>query len=238
MSGGGSGIGKGIARMLADEGFFVYVVDVDGERATLTAKEIEGVPIVIDVGDQSSVVEFFSKIRKDGGIDTLVNSAAVISICPILDMTAEVWNNVLRVNLSGALWCSQEAAKIMKEKLYGRIVNISSINGSLATSGRGAYSVSKAGLDMLTKLFALELAEYGITTNGISPSLVDTPMVRVANKDGEMLGLWKNRLPITRFASVAEVVSVVRFLVGEDASYVNGATINVDGGFCSTGLKI
>ena len=164
-----------------------------------------------------------------------MNNAGIAKTFPFLDYPVEHWRKVFDVNVTGPMLCGQHAARLMRKGGWGRIVNIASVSGLRASSGRTAYGTSKAAVVGLTRQMAIELAEYGITTNGVAPGPIDTPMTldlhsQVARDN------YTRAVPAKRYGVPAEIAAVVGFLCSEQASYVNGQTVPVDGGFMAAGV--
>ena len=244
VTGGASGVGRAIAERFATEGARVVLADVNdaGLQETAAAIEASGgtaLPIKVDVSDPVAVNEMIEQtVNGHDRLDIIVNSAAIPRVQKVLDITLEDWNELLSINLTGVFLCAQAAARRMCEQGGGgRIINISSVNGQRAVTGRGAYTVAKGGVEMLTRIMAAELGEFGITVNSIAPAPVDTPMMKkmhtpTTRKD------WHRVLPIKRYAQPEEVAHAAVFLASDESGYVTGHTLNVDGGFNATGLLL
>ena len=244
VTGGASGVGKAIAERFAREGAYVAIADINrsGMADTTKAIEAEGgkaTSIVVDVSDPGQVSSMVDQVVGDsGGLNIIVNSAAIARVQKFLNITLEDWNELLAVNLTGVFLCAQAAAKTMQAQgKGGRIINVSSVNGQRAITGRGTYTVAKGGVEMLTKIMAAELGESNITVNSIAPSPVDTPMIKQMHTQSTREG-WYRVLPIKRYADPEEVAHAAVFLASDDSGYITGHTLNVDGGFNATGLLL
>ena len=241
VTGAGRGIGRTIAIRFAREGASVVVADLDARNAEAAAAEIvasggKARSHHVDVGDQAQVKELVaSTVRNWAGIDLLVNSAGIGLTRLILNTTLEQWENVLRVNLTGCFLCSQAAARIMSAQGRGKIINIASLSGQRGGTGRAAYGASKAGVTMLTKVMAVELARYGITVNEIAPGPVNTEMTAVTH-DEKTRNAYYRLIPMGRYAERDEIADAAVFLASQEADFINGQTLNVDGGFGAAGL--
>jgi NAD(P)-dependent dehydrogenase (short-subunit alcohol dehydrogenase family) len=152
-----------------------------------------------------------------------------------INTTLEQWEKILRVNLTGSFLCSQAVARIMIEQGRGKIINIASLSGQRAGTGRAAYGASKAGVSMLTKVMAVELAQYGITVNEIAPGPVNTEMTAITH-DEVTRKEYHRLIPMGRYAERDEIANAGVFLASAEADFINGHTINVDGGFAAAGL--
>ena len=243
VTGGASGVGKAIVERFSAEGAAVTIADRNITDAKALAQSLSDAgakvqALEIDVANPSSVESMVqAAVSAYAGLDIIVNSAAIARVEKVLDISLESWNEVLSINLSGVFLCAQAAARYMKEHGGGRIINMSSVNGQRAVTGRGAYTVAKGGIEMLTKIMAAELGEHGITVNGIAPAPVDTPMILKMHTETTRAE-WYRTLPIKRYAKPEEVAGAALFLASSDAAYVSGHTLNVDGGFNAAGLLL
>ena len=241
VTGAGRGIGRSIAIRFAQEGAGVVVADLDAPSAARTTAEIEASggrarAHAVDVGDQAQVEELMASTIRDGArIDVLVNVAGVGLTKLILNTTLAQWEHVLRVNLTGCFLCSQAAARVMTAQGCGKIINIASLSGQRGGTGRAAYGASKAGVTMLTKVMAVEMAPYGITVNEIAPGPVNTEMTAVTH-DEATRNAYHRLIPMGRYAERDEIAAAAVFLASSEADFVNGHTLNVDGGFAAAGL--
>lgn len=236
VTGGAGGIGGAIGRRFAEQGGRVVLLDLDEAATIAVAKPLGAEAMALDVRDDQHVATVFSDIESAfGPLDVLVNSAAVPHVSPVLDITAEDWRRVIDINLTGLFFCSQAGARSMIRGGGGRIINISSVNGQRAISGRGAYSAAKGGVQMLTAIMAAELGDKGITVNAIAPAPVNTDMIKVMHTQATREA-WNRSLPIKRYAEPEEVAAAAAFLASDEAGYINGHTLNLDGGFNVTGM--
>ena len=249
VTGSGKGIGRAIAMALAREGCDVVINDIDVESIGAVVKEIKNlgrrsISIVADVSDHNQVKDMVERcVKTFGRIDILVNNAGGTMGTPtqlppkvIGDVTEDSWDLVIDTNLKGTFLCTQAAVGYMKEQKMGKIVNISSIGGrtgSLLTSPH--YSAAKAGVIGLTRHVAKEVGPYGIYVNTVCPgSIISGPRIerlwQERRETGKADAVLKE-IPLGRLGKVEEVASVVVFLCSEEASYITGATIDVNGGF-------
>ena len=241
VTGAGRGIGRSIAIRFAREGATLVVADLDPKNSEAAAAKIvtsggKARGRQVDVGDQAQVEELVaSTVRDWAGIDLLVNAAGIGLTRLFLNTTLEQWENVLRVNLTGCFLCSQAAARIMQAQKHGKIINIASLSGQRGGTGRAAYGVSKAGVTMLTKVMAVELARYGITVNEIAPGPGNTEMTAVTH-DEKTRDAYYRLIPMGRYAERDEIADAAVFLASQEADFINGQTLNVDGGFAAAGL--
>lgn len=240
--GGGGGVGGAAALQLAEEGAAVLVADLQTEKAQAVAAEIVGAggraqawPVNLEKEPEIRSM-IAAAVERLGGIDILVNSAAIPQVVPFLKVTLAEWQKVIDINLTGNFLCAQAAARFMVQRgTAGRIVNVSSINAQRAIVGRGAYAAAKGGITMMTKVMAAELGEHGITVNAVAPGPVDTEMV-MAMHTAETRQAFAQNLAIKRYAQPREVAAAIVYLCSEAAAYVTGHTLNVDGGFDSSGM--
>ena len=240
ITGGASGIGLACADAFVREGAKVVLLDVDAAKLNKATEDLgaNARGEVLDVSDHDAVASAFKRIvENEGRLDILVASAAVPLVKPVLEIGAAEWQRVIDINLSGLFYCSQAAARIMVAQGDGRIVHMSSVNGIRAITGRGAYSVAKGGVEMLTKMMAVELGASGVTVNSVAPAPVDTPMIKQMHGP-QTRAQWHRVLPIKRYAAPDEIAAATLFLVSDDARYITGHTLPVDGGFSAAGLLL
>jgi len=235
VTGGGRGIGKAIVTAFAREGAKVAINDIDLKLAQETANAIrltghEALPIKADTSKSVQVKEMIQKIIKTyERIDILVNNAGIFSSVAFDDMTEEEWDRVINVNLKGVFLCSQAVIGSMKKQRWGKIVNVASLAAKIGGIFAGPnYAASKAGVICLTKSLAKRLAPYGINVNAVAPGVIETEMT--ADWPTQVRESLLRQIPLGRFGRPEEVAEVVVFLVSEGASYVTGATIDINGG--------
>jgi 3-oxoacyl-[acyl-carrier protein] reductase len=241
VTGGAMGIGAAVCEQLAKSGFTVVVADLDATAAsemagTLASQGHSADALQMDVGQPESVAAGFSRISDQyGRCDVLVNSAGIAKVFPFLDFPLDNFIATMNVNVTGTLLCSQHAARLMIRNRWGRIVNIASVAGMRAVGkGRTAYGTSKGAVIALTRQMAVELADYGITANAVAPGPVDTPMTQKLHTE-KFRAEYSSAIPMKRYGTTSEIASAVSYLVSEDASYVSGIVMPVDGGFLSAG---
>lgn len=241
VTGGAMGIGASVCQRLAKSGFFVVVADLDVAAATAMADSLKregqaAQALQMDVGRPESVSEGFAKIAdQHGRCDALVNCAGIAKVFPFLDFPLDNFIATMNVNVTGTLLCSQHAARLMTKNRWGRIVNIASVAGMRAVGkGRTAYGTSKGAVIALTRQMAVELADLGITANAVAPGPVDTPMTQVLHTE-KFRAEYSSAIPMKRYGTTSEIASAVAYLVSEDASYVSGIVMPVDGGFLAAG---
>ena len=243
ITGGASGIGAAIARELGKRRMRGVIADIDsqasaGTVADLAAAGIEARAVSIDVTSAESIAAAFDEVQRAcGRCDVLVNCAGIAKTYPFLEFPLDNWQRTLDVNLTGALLCSQHAARAMVARGWGRIVNIASVAGMRAIGvGRTAYGTSKGALIALTRQMAVELAPHGVTANAVCPGPVDTPLTKVLHSD-EFRSEYVRAIPMKRYGTPEEMAAVVGFLASDGAAYVTGAAIPVDGGFMAAGVR-
>jgi 3-oxoacyl-[acyl-carrier protein] reductase len=241
ITGSGRGIGREMARLFAAEGARVAVADVNPETARATAGEIaadggEACPAGADVTDPAQVESLVRLVLgRWGRLDVLVNNAGVGLNRSCLDTTLAEWEQVLAVNLTGTFLCSQAAARLMVRQGGGRIVNVASISGQRGGQGRAAYGAAKAGVIQLTRVMAVELAPRNVYVNAVAPGPVDTDQSR-QNHTPATRRAYHDRIPLKRYGEHREVAAAALFLASDEASFITGHTLNVDGGFGAAGL--
>jgi 2-hydroxycyclohexanecarboxyl-CoA dehydrogenase len=239
VTGAGSGIGRAIAQRLAEDGHAVAVLDLDGAAAEAVTGELrekghEAVACGVDVSDRPQVTAAVQRVREAlGPVLVLVNNAGLSGFTPFLKITDELWDRIIAVNLSGPLYCTQAVLPDMIEAGWGRIVNISSSSAQGGQQYMVHYVSSKAGLIGFTKALALEFGPKGITVNTIPPGFIDTPMLRASEEQG-LLGASVDRIaeatPVRRAGRPGDIAAACAFLVSEEAGYITGQVIGVNGG--------
>jgi 2-hydroxycyclohexanecarboxyl-CoA dehydrogenase len=239
VTGGGSGMGAAICRHLAARGHKVAVLDINGDAANEVATELraDGVPALgagVDVSERSAVFAALESVRGTlGPAGIMVTSAGMEGFESFLDITPEAWDRMMAVNLSGTFHCLQAVVPDMIEAGWGRIVTISSSSAQSGTRRMAHYVASKGGVIALTKALALDLAPDGITVNTIPPGVIDTPMMRRPIESGQMASMEQvlARAPLGRAGTPDDIASACGFLCSEEAGYITGQQINVNGGW-------
>ncbi len=259
VTGAGQGIGKGAALRLAQEGADVVVADINGSHAEQTAQEIReikgrGFAYSINLAEVAEIQPMVHKtVAEFGRIDILVNVAGIVQSKPFLEVTEENWDRIIDINQKSVVFCIQAVAKQMIKQIpdevkatdradrsYGKIVNFSSISGRRGRPLQVHYAASKAAIISITQSAALALAQYGITVNAVSPSVVPTPMWEQNDRDksrifgtppGQAMKEFIEKIPLKRAGTVEEMAGAVVFLCSSDADYITGQTLNVDGGY-------
>jgi NAD(P)-dependent dehydrogenase (short-subunit alcohol dehydrogenase family) len=236
VTGAGSGIGRAVALGMAAAGASVVLLDKNGEHCRQTAELLQStgaksLPIACDIADPDSVAAAERASQAIGPCDILVNNAGVLKAGPLATVPLEDWNTLLAVNLTGYLLCAQAFGKAMIERGKGAIVHTASIAGSNAQGFSGAYSVSKAGVLMLSQQLAVEWGPHGVRSNVMSPGLVRTPMSETFYQDPKVLERRSAAIPLGRVGAPEDMAQVVLFLASDRAGFVNGQEIIVDGGF-------
>ena len=238
VTGAASGIGEGIARRLAADGHAIALLDFDGDRvdevmADLTAQGHTVVAHQVDVADRDVLSRSYESVRQElGPVTIVVTSAGVEAFDPIGEVTAEKWDRILAVNLTGTFTSVQLAVPDMIAAGWGRIVTISSSSAQSGAPNMTHYVASKGGVLSLTKAFARELASHGITANTIPPTIVDTPMARKGETEGNVpsVEIMAKMIPLGRAGTPADIAAACSYLCSEEGGYVTGQIIGVNGG--------
>jgi NAD(P)-dependent dehydrogenase (short-subunit alcohol dehydrogenase family) len=243
VTGGGNGIGAAIAARFAAEGAAVVVADREEEPAEAVCAEIrargeKAIACTVDIRMGDQIEAMLEKTRQEfGAAHILINNAGVGSQKHFLKTPLETLQTMLEINVIGTFICAQAAARDMVKLGGGAIVNFSSHSGLLGSSGRAAYAASKGGIIAMTRVMAVDLAQYNIRVNAIAPGPIDVPRSRKSHTE-ERRKNWHKAVPMARYGEPSEVAGVAAFLASDDASYVNGQTISVDGGFTAAGLRV
>lgn len=236
ITGSSRGIGAATARRLAKNYKIVINYKNSKDQALTLLKELREInPFVIaikaDVSKEDEVASMFETIEKNfGSVDILINNAGISHFSLIQDMSFDKWKEIMDVNLNSVFLNSKRAVSKMIEKKYGVIINISSIWGDFGASMEACYSASKGAINVFTKALAKELAPSNIRVNAIAPGIVDTDMMK-KDFDYDQLEDLKNEVGLNRFASPNEIASLIEYLISDDASYITGDIIHINGGF-------
>ncbi|MCG8543106.1 MAG: glucose 1-dehydrogenase [Alphaproteobacteria bacterium] len=236
ITGGASGIGLAIAQKFAVEGATVLVVDLDGDAAADAAGNIEvgggkAVGIAADITKRSDVASMVDvALDRFGHIDVLVNNAGSRIIKPFLDHSEEDWRRMLDVNLTGHFLCCKAVLPHMLEAGRGRIINMASIAGTVGRPNRAGYVAAKGGLLALTRALAADMAGKNITVNSLSPGMIASPFNRQFAEDQVVGAAWNTENLVQRWGQPEDVAGIAAFLASDEAAFITGETINVDGG--------
>jgi meso-butanediol dehydrogenase / (S,S)-butanediol dehydrogenase / diacetyl reductase len=242
VTGAARGIGLAVARKFLADGYRVALLDIDAPTLARTAERLEPhdrvLAIECDVAEPRQVAAAIDRVAtRFGRIDALVNNAGIALFKPLLETTFDEWARVIAVNLTGPFLCTQAAVPVMLGNGGGAVVNIGSISGLRASTLRVAYGTSKAALMHLTKQQAAELGELGIRVNAVAPGPVDTAMAKQVHTP-DIRADYHDAIPLNRYGTEEEIAAAVAFLCSDAASYVNGQTLAVDGGFDAAGIGL
>lgn len=236
VTGASRGIGKEIARALARSGADVLVSGREESLLAQIAADVRSygrraVVIPAELARPGEAEQLARKALGEGAVDILVNNAGVSHPEPSLETSREHWDRTLAINVTAAFFLARELAQGMRERRWGRIINISSQAAHVALEDHAAYCASKGALEMASKVMAVEWASWGITVNCVAPTVIDTPMAREVFATPEAKSKMVSRIPVGRFGTVEEVAAAVLYLVGEGAGMVTGTSLRVDGGW-------
>ena len=239
ITGGSRGIGAAVAQALATAGAAVAVCARNGEAAAASASAIaaqggQALGVAADVSRAEDAERLVKAcLERFGRLDILVNNAGITRDGLVLRMKDGDWSDVLAVNLNGAFYCARAALRvILKQKQSGRIINIGSVVGSMGNAGQANYVTSKAGLIGLTKALAREVAARGVTVNLVAPGFIETDMT--TNLPDAVKETYRGQIPLGRFGTAADVAAAVAFLASDEAAYITGQVIHVNGGMWSS----
>ena len=236
VTGGSRGIGLELARNLLGQGAKVVICGRKQENLAAAVEKRHGgerlLAIPTHIAREGDVENLFdTAVRRFGGLDVLINNVGMnLPTASVVDTDLAVWNKILEGNLTGAFLCSRKAARIMREKKRGKIVSISSLAGTKASPGMGIYGIAKAGLEMLTKVLAFELAPFNIQVNAIAPGVVRTDFSKPFWSTPAIHEQIVKAVPSGRIAETVDLVPIVLLLASGHADYITGQTIMVDGG--------
>ncbi|MGK9199048.1 SDR family oxidoreductase [Sinorhizobium meliloti] len=241
VTGGASGIGLEIARLLNDRGWRVYLVDRNADALADACRAIPIDPaqaIACSVTDEKEVASAIETAAARAPLRAVINSAGIAIDRPAVETSVDDFRRILDVNLTGTFIVCREAARHwLTTATPGAIVNISSVSGLVGNKGRAAYGASKGAVNLLTYILATELGQDGIRVNAIAPGAIDTPLSRAVHTD-DVRAQWHERIPQRRYGSSGEIAASAAFLISEEASYINGQVLAVDGGFVNAGLAL
>lgn len=236
ITGSGRGIGKQLAMDMASEGGRIVITDIDQEAMEATAKEIrtnggECLAIPCDVSEAKSIEDLTRRVLDEWStVDVLVNNAGLLLVGGIEEMTDKIIHDTLEVNVKGVLYAIRAVSPVMKENRYGKIVNVASVTGKNGDSSTfPVYGASKGAVITLTRSVARELGPYGINCNAVAPHAVMTEMM--SYWDEERKERARAKIPLHRLGSVEDIANLMMFLASDEASFITGETVNINGGF-------
>jgi 3-oxoacyl-[acyl-carrier protein] reductase len=235
VTGGAQSIGRAIVDRLAKAGVNIVIADIQLDKAQASAKEVaaatgrKAIAIQADVSSTGSAAEMIQQaLAEMGRIDILVNNAGITRDNLIMRMDEADWDKVININLKGAWNCSKAVVRSMMKARYGRIVNMASVSGLAGQAGQTNYSASKAGLIGFTKALAREVASRGITVNAVAPGFIPTPLTQ--DLPADLKEFMMKMIPVGRWGTTDEIAYAVEFLAADEAAYVTGHVLSVDGG--------
>jgi 3-oxoacyl-[acyl-carrier protein] reductase len=235
ITGGAHGIGKLTAERFSMEGARVIIWDINDEHGKETVNELKKKELFIEFmkidTTQFPQVNEGAKLvfEKFGSIHILINNAGITRDATLLQMTQQQWQQTIDINLSGVINCTKAIAPYMSRRKYGRIINSSSMGGLYGSLGQTNYAAAKSGVVSITKVWARELSKNGATVNAVAPGFIETESLR--NVPAEVINSIKEKIPVGRLGSPADIANAYLFLASEEASYISGSILNVDGGY-------
>ena len=228
VTGGARGLGASVARVAAQRGYRVYVLDLDRAGAERIAQEVDGAVIVASISDAETIQQSLDAL---GWPDVLVNNAGIVRFGPLVDLAADDWRAVVEINLTGTFLLSQLVARRWIEtRSAGAIVNITSMNGVAPGPNAGAYGSTKAAIALLTQQMAIEWGSHGIRVNAVAPGLIDAGMSEPIYADPVTRHARESKVPLGRLGVGDDIAHAVLFLASDEASYITGQNVLVDGG--------
>lgn len=238
VTGGASGIGLRVVERLHEAGATVVVADRDADALERIAARLGDRihPVQVDVREEADMERMVAVARELGNLRLAVNAAGMGEGSPVVDQDLETWNRVISIVLTGVfLALKHEARELVRLGAGGAIVNVASINANVPTWGSAAYSAAKAGVEMLSRSAAYELAEHGIRVTAVSPGIVDTPMAkRTGNMEPAVIARWLDHTPLGRVGTPDDIASAILFLGSDEATWITGHNLVVDGGLSHT----
>ena len=232
ITGASKGIGESLVRKFANYGANIYLISRDITRmkgivSSITIKNNQKLSYIsLDISKEDDVNLAFKKITENENVDILINNAGITADNLLLTMKSKQWHDVINTNLNGCYYCSKAVIKGMIKQKAGKIINISSIIGIIGNKGQANYAASKSGILGLTKSLAKEVASRNITVNAINPGYIKTEMTKDLNNKDEFL----DNIPLQRFGLPDDIANLACFLASDEASYITGQAINIDGG--------
>lgn len=231
VTGASRGIGRATAELLAERGAYIIGTATSDKGAEVISAYLgeKGKGFVLNVTDPESIEQLMSTIRTEhGGLDILVNNAGITGDNLVMRIKDDEWQHVIDTNLSSVFRMTKAAMRFMIKKRYGRIISIGSVVGSMGNAGQASYAAAKAGLVGFSKTLAREVISRGITVNVVAPGLIETDMLRALPE--EQLANFSNDIPAKRMGDVKEIASAVAFFASDEAAYITGETLHVNGG--------